>query len=61
MYLWTGDVSYVEDPVFRNFQDRSVADYVERWSLDLDRRRFYSHVLQGDRFEGDGAQALPGS
>ena len=147
MYLWTGDVSYVEDPVFRNFQDRSVADYVERWSLDLDRvmkrprhmnvrgaldpsdkfkffrgiptyhetrddfvvgvdllaaqqaayrayghlqeqrgevesaraffkkaadvraliqatwwderaRRFYSHVLQGDRFEGDGAQPL---
>jgi hypothetical protein len=147
MYLWTGDVAYVADPAFRNFQDRSVTDYIERWSLDLGRvmkrprhmnvrgaldpsekfkffrgiptyhetrdefvvgvdllaaqqaayrayghlqeqrgevesaraffkkaadvralihgpwwderaRRFYAHVLQGDRFEGDGAQAL---
>jgi hypothetical protein len=37
MYVWTGDLTYVNDPVFRNFYDRTVVDYVERWSLGLDR------------------------
>jgi hypothetical protein len=36
MYLWTGDLAYVEDPVFLNFYDRTVNDYVERWGLGLD-------------------------
>jgi hypothetical protein len=33
MYLWTGDRSYVEDPVFLNFYDRTIADYTARWDL----------------------------
>lgn len=35
MYVWTGDRTYVTDPVFQNFYDRTVSDYVERWGLDL--------------------------
>ncbi|MGA2269822.1 MAG: hypothetical protein ABSH44_15240 [Bryobacteraceae bacterium] len=37
MFLWSGDLAYVNDPVFQNFYDRTVVDYVERWDLDLDR------------------------
>jgi hypothetical protein len=36
MYLWTGDKSYIDDPAFLNFYDRTVKDYVERWDLSLD-------------------------
>jgi hypothetical protein len=35
MYVWTGDRTYVTDPAFLNFYDRTVNDYVERWGLDL--------------------------
>jgi hypothetical protein len=37
MYLWTGDKSYIEDPVFLNFYDHTVSDYVSRWNLGIDR------------------------
>jgi len=43
MYRWTGDRRYIDDPVFLNFYDRSVKDYVERWQLDLD------HVMKRPR------------
>jgi len=33
MYLWSGDDSYMTDPVFLNFFDRSMHDYVQRWGL----------------------------
>ena len=36
MYVWTGDPSYVSDPVFLNYYDRTVTDYVERWGLGID-------------------------
>ncbi len=36
MYVWSGDPAYVEDPVFLNFYDRTVNDYVERWGLGTD-------------------------
>jgi len=36
MFVWSGDRAYIEDPVFLNFYDRTVNDYVERWGLDLD-------------------------
>jgi hypothetical protein len=36
MYLWTGDLTYINDPVFLNFYDRTARDYVERWGLGLD-------------------------
>jgi hypothetical protein len=33
MYQWTGDKRYLTDPVFLNFYDRTVHDYVEKWDL----------------------------
>ena len=35
-YLWTGDSAYTTDPVFLNFYDRTVRDYVQRWDKDGD-------------------------
>lgn len=36
MYAWTGDLKYVDDPVFLNYYNRTVNDYVERWGLSID-------------------------
>ena len=36
MYLWTGDKSYIDDPVFLNFYNHTVTDYTRRWDLGLD-------------------------
>jgi len=36
MYLWTGDKTYIDDPVFLNFYDRTVSDYVSRWDIGID-------------------------
>jgi hypothetical protein len=36
MYLWTGDLTYLNDGAMANFYDRTVSDYVLRWGLDLD-------------------------
>ena len=33
MYLWTGDKTYLTDPVFLNFYRRTVHEYVDRWQL----------------------------
>ncbi|MGI9552260.1 MAG: hypothetical protein ACR2MT_13760 [Aurantibacter sp.] len=43
-FLWTGDSDYVNDPVFLNFYDKTVNEYVERWQLSLDK------ILTRDRF-----------
>lgn len=43
MYLWTGNLEYIDDPAFLDFYDRTVSDYVERWSLDID------HVMKRKR------------
>lgn len=37
MYLWTGDASYISDPIFVNFYNRTVTDYEARWDLGVDR------------------------
>lgn len=37
MCLWSGDTSYVTDPVFLNFYEKSLTDYVGRWDLSADR------------------------
>lgn len=37
MYLWTGDLRYIHDPVFDTFYDRTMHDYVTRWTLAPDR------------------------
>jgi hypothetical protein len=44
MYEWTGDQAYLRDPVFLNFYERTVKDYVERWDLDP------SRVMKRQRF-----------
>ncbi len=36
-YLWTGDRTYIDDPVFQAFGRRTVKDYVTRWDLGLDK------------------------
>jgi hypothetical protein len=36
MYIWTGDQTYLTDPVFLNFYRRTVHEYVARWDLGLD-------------------------
>ena len=33
-FLATGNRQYLDDPVFRNFYDRTVSDYVSRWDKD---------------------------
>lgn len=44
MYVWTGDQSYLDDPVFLNFYERTANDFEQRWDLTSDRvmkrRRF---------------------
>lgn len=37
MYQWSGDRTYIDDPVFINFYRRTVHDYVDRWDLGLDK------------------------
>ena len=43
MYVWTGDRSYVTDPVFVSFYRRTVHDYVDRWDLSAD------HIMSRQR------------
>lgn len=54
MYLWSGDKSYVEDPVFLNFYDRTIIDYTERWDLTPDRiMKRTSKIQEPPFFRGD--------
>jgi hypothetical protein len=54
MYLWTGDRSYIEDPVFLNFYDHTVTDYVSRWNLGIDRIMTRKNAVQTPPyFRGD--------
>jgi hypothetical protein len=43
MYVWTGDRSYVSEPVFLNFYRRTVYDYVDRWDLSV------NHIMDRQR------------
>ncbi len=36
LYLWTGDTSYINAPLFRYFQEKTVTDYITRWVLQED-------------------------
>jgi hypothetical protein len=65
MYLWSGDVAYVNDPVFLNFYDRTVTDYVERWALGLDEimkrpRLLNVRGLLDPRKKFQAARGIPG-
>jgi hypothetical protein len=33
---WTGDSAYLNDPLFRNFQAKTVGPYIESWVLEAD-------------------------
>jgi len=35
-WLWTGDSTYLTDPVFVNFYEKSLNEYVRRWDRDGD-------------------------
>lgn len=37
MYVWTGDLNYINDPVLLNFYKRTVTDYVDRWQIGVDK------------------------
>jgi hypothetical protein len=54
MFLWTGDKTYINDPVFLNFYDRTIVDYTARWSLRPDRiMERTSNVEEPPYFRGD--------
>jgi hypothetical protein len=54
MYLWTGDASYIDDPVFLNFYDRTMNEYVARWSLSPDHiMKRTSNIETPPFFRGD--------
>ena len=53
VYLWSGDRSLLDDPVFANFYARTISDYVERWDLGLDRILQRSRVMN---LRGEDAQ-----
>src|SRR6478752_4450848 len=36
MYLWTGDSSYITQPVFKTFFNLTLTRYIDRWSLQVD-------------------------
>lgn len=35
-YLWTGDTTYLGDPIFRDFYSKTVNEYVKTWDRDGD-------------------------
>jgi len=51
-YLITGDLDYLQDPVFVNYYDRTMYDYINAWDLDIDlalnRNRFMNLDLPLD-------------
>ena len=50
MYLWSADRTYIDDPAFLNFYDRTVTDYVSRWDLSADRIMTRRNPLQTSSF-----------
>ncbi|HTP36595.1 MAG TPA: hypothetical protein VMJ75_30675 [Candidatus Acidoferrales bacterium] len=64
MYLWSGDQTYVRDPVFLNFYDRTVSDYVERWGLGLEQAMTRPRLLNIRGIPGNrkfqSARGIPG-
>lgn len=54
MFLWTGDKTYINDPVFLNFYDRTIVDYTNHWSLAPDRiMERTSNIEEPPFFRGD--------
>jgi hypothetical protein len=54
MFLWTGDRSYIDDPVFLNFYDRTMHEYTTHWNLSPDRvMKRTSDIQTPPFFRGD--------
>lgn len=49
MYKWTGDATYVSDSRFVNFFDRTMTEYIDKWSLAPDKimKRSTPHSFRG--------------
>jgi hypothetical protein len=62
MYSWTGDISYINDPVFLNFYRHTVTDYVHQWQLEpdkvLSRPRILNRRLDSGKFVD--SRGIPG-
>ena len=53
MYLWTKDKEYLDNPVFLNFYEKTVEDYVERWDLDLNGIKTRERFINRELFDPD--------
>lgn len=65
MFAWSGDLDYLNDPVFQNFYERTVRDYVERWDLGADRvlkrpRRMNEPAAVKERRRFGMSRGIPG-
>ena len=62
MYMWSGDSTYITDPVFLNFYRHTVTDYIHRWRLEpgniLARPRIMNRHLPSGKFVD--ARGIPG-
>ena len=34
LYLWTGDITYLNDPILLNFYQRTTNEYIKKWHLE---------------------------
>jgi hypothetical protein len=68
MYLWTGDIRYIDEPVFNSFYDRTMNEYVRRWNLApnavMTRQRWLLPMTAEEIREKDGesrfSRGIPG-
>jgi hypothetical protein len=65
MYILTGDQDYFNDPVFLNFYEKTVKDYVKRWDLGIDKimtrqRLMNTHGLLDTNRRFMMARGIPG-
>lgn len=65
MYILTGDQTYFNDPVFLNFYEKTVYDYVQRWDLGIDKilkrqRLMNTHGLLDTKRRFMMARGIPG-
>ena len=51
MYQWTNDVTYIEHPVFLNFYEKTVSDYVDTWDLGPQKVLIRSRYMNRESFD----------
>ncbi len=62
MYVWTGDKTYLTDPVFLNFYRRTVHEYVDRWQLaahDIMSRPRIMNFHAGGNYRFQNSRGIP--